>query len=231
MKKIFAKLLPLTIALLLVFGATMAFGGCGGGEFVLEAEEAALGDTTNVQGESGPIYNEETGEADGPEEKWVSYFGTSSDWSGATVDYDELIWTVTASKACTANFTLVAASASMQMDYQTWAITGMQEIDFSSTENAGLTCNDNAAVWDTDNCILGGQTFDSGVGFDSVWIYRMFQEVTGTIELQEGENTIVFFATNNTGINVDKLILDCDAKLEFTPADNGIEFPDATEEE
>lgn len=228
MKKVLTRMLPLVLALLLVFSAVSMFSGCGGGEFVFEAEDAALGETTNVQGESGPIYNEESGEADGPEAKWVSYFGTSADFT--TTDYDELIWKVTASKDCTANFTLVAASASTSLNWADWTITGMAEIDFSTTEDAGITCNDVAAKWDTENCILGGQTFDTPAGFADVWIYRMFQEVKGTIDLKKGENTIILYATKGVGINVDKLIIDSEADLEFTPADNGIEFPEAEEE-
>ena len=93
------------------------------------------------------------------------------------------------------------------------------------TDNAVfyLTNNDKAVTWNADSSTLGGVELTNGGSFSDPWVYRVFTEVTGTVELEKGVNKFVL-TSNGAGVNVDKLIIDSEASLEFTPADNGIEF-------
>ena len=56
--------------------------------------------------------------------------------------------------------------------------------------------------------------------------YRNFADtVTANINLVEGENTIVLVAPERLSvINIDKIIINCSAKLSYTPVDNS-DFP------
>lgn len=223
-KKVSAGLVLVLLIAVTVF-ATMAFAGCGGGEYTFEAEDAALGEGTEVRGESGATYNTETGVADGPEAKWVSYFGSADD--GATAVEESLIWEITANKACTATVTLVAATNPdfATMDWATFQFTQTTTVEMTDNAVFYLTNNDKAVTWNADSSTLGGVELTNGGSFSDPWVYRVFTEVTGTVELEKGVNKFVL-TSNGAGVNVDKLIIDSEASLEFTPADNGIEFPE-----
>lgn len=217
MKKTIKKMLGITAAAALTLSmGSMALIGCGGGvkDYTFEAEHAVWSE--NIFVDTGAVWGQDGSEAT---------FAGNFNQPGQTIT-----WTIKASKECDATLTLHAASASMGMipidpngnlqDPTNFKI-GLAEVDLSS-DQITISVNDtaasmtgklpaNPAEWD-------GQSAD---GWHNVGT------ATGTVHLKKGENVITLEITGappfgywTAGINVDKIVINSEAKLTFTKTDN-----------
>ena len=225
MKK-FTKILTAVAALSMATAIGFTFAACGGGgtvvkDGVLEAEYAVLygeqagqGGGSPITVETGPTYKD--GVAEGPEATTIGYFSTAG---------QSLTFTITSNKECDATIKLVAASASMGMvgDWSDWANMKfvLNPIDLAAATTGAdatikLTNNGGDAIALT-GTLPGLDPFDMNA--PGAWKY--LGEGSGTIHLVKGENVIVLeLIGKGVGINVDKLVIDTNAKLTWTPTDN-----------
>ena len=128
-----------------------------------------------------------------------------------------MTWKITASKACEATLKLRAASAKVDNGQTP---TRVDAVDFSAEAPVKLKVND------TEVALTGVLPGLETIEVTDFSFYRNFADtVTANINLVEGENTIVLVAPERLSvINVDKIIINCSAKLSYTPVDNS-DFP------
>lgn len=215
MKKTIKKMLGITAAAALTLSmGSMALIGCGGGakDYTFEAEHAVWSD--NIYVDTGAVWG--GGEAT---------FAGNFNQAGQTIT-----WTVKASKECDATLTLHAASASMGMlpidpngnlqDPSNYKMA-LAEVDLSS-DQITISVNDTAASM-TGKLPANPAEWDgqSAEGWHNVGT------ATGTVHLKKGENVITLEITGapptgywTAGINVDKIVINSEAKLTFTKTDN-----------
>ena len=96
----------------------------------------------------------------------------------------------------------------------------MDAVDFSAEAPVKLKVND------TEVALTGVLPGLETIEVTDFSFYRNFADtVTANINLVEGENTIVLVAPERLSvINIDKIIINCSAKLSYTPVDNS-DFP------
>ena len=242
MKK-FKLLTAMAVAALTVVFASFALVGCGEKDYSFEAENADITVGTSMQFDASkvppdhdwsspngwmimfdPQYQSElpvkvivesgntehTGsdEEQGPEVTNVGNF-----YGKGTL----MTWKITASKACEATLKLRAASAKVDNGQTP---TRVDAVDFSAEAPVKLKVND------TEVALTGVLPGLETIEVTDFSFYRNFADtVTANINLVEGENTIVLVAPERLSvINVDKIIINCSAKLSYTPVDNS-DFP------
>lgn len=222
MKK--SKLLAIIAVMLTLTIGALTLTACGSGtDYTFEAEDAVLEGTTQgwVNGaqqetaitvEEGTEWaglNEDGTPKEGPAVKNLGNFNAAS---------QSITWKITASKECDATLTLRAASAVMSMA-EDWSSLGMSEVDLSKNEYATLKVNGTAVA------LEGTLPGLSGLGWDMMAngaIYRNFGTGTAKIHLVAGENVIVLQGMGTqSGINIDKIIINASAELSFTKTNNG----------
>lgn len=211
--------------LTLTIGAlTLTACGTGSGtDYTFEAEDAVLAGTTQgyvngAQQETGITVEE------GTEWAGLNEDGTAKEGPAVTnlgnfnAAGQSITWKITASKECDATLTLRAASAVMSFA-EDWSSMGMSEVDLSKNEYVALKVNGTAVA------LEGTLPGLSGLGFEMVYsggIYRNFGTGTAKIHLVAGENVIVLNGMGTqSGINIDKIIINCDAELSFQKTNNG----------
>lgn len=222
MKK--SKLLAIIAIMLTLTIGALTLTACGGGtDYTFEAEDAVLAGTTQgyvngAQQETGITVEEGTEWAglnedgtpkEGPAVKNLGNFNASG---------QSITWTITASKECDATLTLRAASAVMSFA-EDFSSFGMAEVDLSKNEYLTLKVNGTAASLEG---ILPGL---SGLGWEMMAngaIYRQFGTGSAKIHLVKGENVIVINGMGTqSGVNIDKIIINCTAELSFEKTNNG----------
>ncbi len=210
-----AKFFTIALAVALVAVFVFAFAGCGGTDYVFEAESSVIAGEGNVSGTGVGLATVETGPGyiDGKAVEELTDVGNFNT-AGQT-----LTFTITSDKACSAKITLQAASAAMGMNANGDGLA-LAEIDFATQTAYKLTNNG------TEITLSGKLPGLDPLDMSDQAAWRNMGKVSGNVDLVAGENKIVLEivgaieGTFSSGLNVDKITINAPATLTWTPTTN-----------